>query len=239
MKKLLSGSLTVLISGLAVFLIFWSLPTTTRPNKENSTSMSDSEFFVHSDEISSAETSELVPSAPEEKHLLFDSCISLIESGVYRQTFEKQRYIGGYSVPVKTVTYFGKGFISIIENEMHNVVTEIFINKNGAYYISDDKTEATLMTADSVKLQSFPYRNLVFQCDGNTVLGLYNYQYERYLTEDGVYVEYLFLAGEIKKMKLYTDISKNDYDVFTLELSSDISDARTALPYGISIKDLR
>lgn len=235
MKNFISGIALVLIVALAVFLIVWSLPTTTTPIFSGDKSIPDNEIFISTDEATSNASSVI----PDNGVYLFDTYIDLLKTGVYKQTITKQRQIGGYSIPVTTVTYFGKNFINVTEHEMHNVATETFINKTGAYYFNEDYTEATLMPTDSVTLQSFPWKNLKYQSSGSTVLGLYDYTYERYLTQEGATVDYLFLNGKLKKMKLYSNPEKDEYTIIGLEISEDISSARTALPYGIKITDLR
>ncbi len=235
MKKFLTSALFILAIVFALFLIIWALPTTTVPYSDNDTSIADSKFFESFENSINYTSSE--PSNNDEP-LLFDACIAIIKSGEYKQIFEEQRHIGGYSVPVKTVTYFGYNFINIIENEMHNVSTEILVNKAGAYYFNENFTEATLMPADTVTIQSFPYKNLTFVERGTTTLGINDYIYERYLSKDGETIDYLFIGQDIKKMKRYTDINADEYTVYTLELSTDISNARTSLPYGITINKL-
>ena len=51
--------------------------------------------------------------------------------------------------------------------------------------------------------------------------------YERYKTEDGEIIDYLFAGNDIKKMKIY---SNEDYELISVEISPDISMARTSIP---------
>ncbi len=231
MKKLISYTALVLFLVLVVFLIFWAMPTRRLPPAD----IPISNDTYSTEACTSNEGSEAISESADTRY--FDAYIELVEGGIYMQTIVEQRQIGGLSVPIKTVTYFGDGFINIIENEMHNISTEIFINARGAYYFNETGTEAVLMPASDAEIQAFPYQGLEYVTSGEASVGLNTYIYERYLTPEGETVDYLFSDGIIKRMKKYADASLESYELLTLELSEDISDARTSLPYGLVITD--
>ncbi len=235
MKNFITNAFIVFVIAMAVFLLVWALPSTSKPPSPSDTPNKNESKLPETSAINSEETSDI----SESELLLFDRYIGIIKDGIYKQIVEHQRHIGGYSVPVKTVTYFGDGFINILENEMHNIATEIFVNKTGAYHFNENGTEATLMESDSVDLQSFPHNDLTFIKSGKATLGLFDYTFERYETGDGTVIEYMFLDGELKKAKIYDDFDNDEYELFSLEISTDMSGARTSLPYGIAINDLR
>ncbi len=241
MKKIFSGVILLSIIALAVFVLIWALPTRELPstNKQESYASQESNEQSQTKDSSVETTQELsdgINSSDNEKRYL-DACIELIESGIYKQIIIEQKQIGGYSVPVKTVTYFGDGFINIIENEMHNISTEILINARGAYYFNEDCSEAMLLPTDSVTVKTFPYENLSYISSGQCVLGINTYSYERYSKADGTIIDYLFSNTKLKRLKIYTDESLELYETLTVEISADISDARSSLPYGILVTD--
>lgn len=163
--------------------------------------------------------------------------ISIVNNGIYKFKFTKQRQIGGLSLPIVTTVWVGNDYISIIETEMHNIATEIFINSEGAYLLDIHNCTADLISIDDVKIPTPNISSLLYVTEGITSIGDSQYFYERYETAEGKVIDYLFIDEELRKAKVYTDI--DDYEIITIEITADISDGRTKLPNGLTITDRR
>lgn len=165
-----------------------------------------------------------------------ERCSELIQSGKYSLTVTRNKQIGGLSIPITTYTYYGDGFISVTEYEGHDIVTEVFINADGAYYLNSDLNTAYLMPVSTADPDNIDLTGLSYIESGSTVAGTSAYEYERYINSDGAAVDFLFAGDSLEKMKLY---SGDEYELITIKLSNDISAARTELPDGITIIDRR
>lgn len=163
-------------------------------------------------------------------------CAEIVQSGTYSLTVTQNRQIGGLSLPITTYTYYGDGFISIKEYEGHDIVTEIFINAEGAYYLNSDLNEAFLLPASTAEPDTLELTGLKYVESGSTVAGTSAYEYERYINSNGETVDYLFAGESLEKIKLYGD---DGYELITVKLSTDTSSARSELPQDITVIDRR
>lgn len=158
---------------------------------------------------------------------LFSPYKELIDSGVYKLELVRQRRFGGNSMPVKTITYYGDGFVNIIEEEGHGIASETFIDESGTYCFDSSSSIVYLMTDLTVTPDTLITDGLCFIETGTATVGTSLFTYERYKTADGQTLDYLFAGTALKRMKLY---SKNDYELIGVELSDDISEARRYIP---------
>lgn len=193
----------------------------------------DAEGDLPLSDVSVAHSDESVEIALGEKLERYEA---LIESGRYALTVTRNRQIGGLSVPITTYTYYGDGFISVTEYEGHDIVTEVFINADGAYFLNSDLNTAYLMPTSTADPDCIDLTGLKYIESGSTTAGTSAYEYERYISFDNKTVDFLFAGDSLEKMKLY---SGDDYELITIRLGNDISAARTELPAGITIIDRR
>lgn len=219
---------TKAISIIAVSLTAIALTVTVFLLKDN-----DNETVLPPSDSSAAYSSESRQTVLGEK---LERCAELIQSGRYSLTVTRNKQIGGLSMPITTYTYYGDGFISITEYEGHDIVTEIFINADGAYYLNSDLNAAYLMPTSTVTPDCIDLEGLIYTESGSTVAGTSAYEYERYINADGETIDYLFAGDSLEKMKLYNG---NGYELISIKLSDDIGAARTDLPEGITVTDRR
>lgn len=228
MKKILFSIAAVTLLTAAFLLAFWAL---NKPNindipssKEQSMS-DDSLVKIPSEDKTSSEST----STEDGRALgpLFSPIKDLIDGGVYKLETVRQKRFGGNSVPVKTTTYYGDGFINIIEEEGHGISTETFIDDSGVYCFDATSSNVYFMTSPSVDTDTIATEGLIYIETGIATVGTAEMTYERYKTEDGEIIDYLFAGNDIKKMKIY---SNEDYELISVEISPDISMARTSIP---------
>jgi len=219
----------------ASLLIFWSVTEDESNGQESAVQTSVGADLSSKSEPASGITSD--ESEVGTAGALFLPYRQTVRSGAYKLTTVKQKRFGGNSVPVTTVTYYGNGFVNILEMEGHNVGAETYINADGAYAFDTVNGTVHLFPADTVTPESVLTEDLVFMESGTAYTGVGTYTYEKYKhTATGQIIDYLFADTELKKMKIYTD---DGYDLISVEISDDISGARTALPDGITIIDNR
>ncbi len=231
MKRFIISIAAVFILTAVLLITIWSVnkgdPATdsAEPSlEESSTEPSSAEeaedsLFFQSSEDSFAERRETGP--------LFSPYKDIVEGGVYKLVTTRQKRFGGNSVPVKTTTYYGDGFINVIEEEGHATATETFINSHGVYCFDSSSGQVHYMPDLVVETDSILTEGLNFLETGEANVGLATFTYERYEDADGRIIDYLFAGSELKRMKLYEG---EDYELVSLELYADISGARTELP---------
>jgi len=159
------------------------------------------------------------------------------DKGIYKYKITKQRQIGGLSVPVVTTVWFGNNYVSIVENEMHNISTEVFISANEAYMLNLEDNTADLLDKSAVNVPTPSFEGITYINTGVTSIGSVYYEYERYINTDNIPVDYLFIDGELKKAKIYTN--DYDYEIIGIEITDDVSDGRSQLPDNLKIIDRR
>lgn len=227
MKKLLFSVAAVTILTAAFLITFWTICSTNDIPSGTTEHYSSEESHISSF-LSEDPTSE---SKEVDTNLrlgpLFSPVKDLIDGGVYKLITVRQKRFGGNSVPVKTTTYYGDGFINVIEEEGHGISTETFIDESGTYCFDSTSNTVYLMSTLQISLDSIITNELVYLETGTATVGTTDMTYERYKTEDGVVIDYLFAGKDIKKMKIYSD---DDYELISVEISSDISYARTSIP---------
>lgn len=221
MKKKAISVIAVSVTAILLTVVFFLL-------KGN-----DTEADLPSSDSSSIYSADSVESALGEK---LERCAALIKNDRYSLTVTRNKQIGGLSMPITTITCYGDGVISVTEYEGHDIVTEIFINADGAYYFNSDAKTAYLMPTSTADPDCIDLTGLIYVESGSTVAGTSAYEYERYINSDGETVDFLFAGESLEKMKLY---SGDEYELITIKLSDDISAARTELPEGITIVDIR
>lgn len=228
-KKIISVAAVIFVTAAILFAVLWL------PNGNEGTHTQSEDITSKLVGEEGVETSAEI-SREEVYGERLTKCVKLIESGVYKLTVTRNSRIGGLSVPVTTVSYHGDGFISIVEYEGHDIKTEVFVNADGAYYLSTDINTAYLLPADTVDAEGLAYKGLKYIESGSTDTGTSAYEYERYLLPNGQTADYLFAGESLEKIKLYTD---GVYELISISLSDDISGARQELPEGLTIIDNR
>ena len=228
MKNLFTGVAAVLALTAALVFLYWQLPNSAphRDTSDQHESSAPSRSPISEDNSGSFESVDDSPGA------LFSPYRDIIGTKAYKLTITRQRRYGGNSVPVTTVTYFNKDIISITEAEGHSIATETFIDGDNAYCFNETLTTAYLMPAESITIDEIPVCGIRLTETGTATVGTAELSYERYETADGQIIDYLFAGTELKKMKLYTD---EDYELISVEISTDLNGMRTELPEGIVI----
>lgn len=216
----------------ASLLIFWSATDGKNDKAESSARASSYTFTDTTEDTTQTSDTSLGTAGP-----LFSPYREIVRAKVYKLTTVRQKRFGGNSVPVTTVTYYGNDFINIVEMEGHDTFAETYINADGAYAFDTVNNTVHLFPADTVTPENIFTEDLVFMESGTTTAGVGAFTYEKYKhTATDQIVDYLFADTELKKMKIYTE---DGYDLVSVEISDDISGARTALPEGITVIDNR
>ncbi len=225
LKTPISVAAVLLVTAAILLLVFM------HGNNKTSDESSDDTGAESTEQSVTAESFEEV-----QKAVLFSKVVKTIENGTYSITVTRQKQIGGMSVPVTTTTYYGEGFINSVEYEGHDIMSEVFVNADGAYDLNADLKLAYLLPADTFKPFTIVYKGIKYVESGSTVAGTSAYEYERFITADGQTVDYLFAGETLEKMKLYNG---EEYELVSVNVSADISGARTHLPDGLSVVDNR
>lgn len=219
MKRIIISTAAVFILTAVILITIWSAPA-----KEDETVISSADT-VASPESRNEESSDEVQSKCETGSL-FLPYAEIIDSGVYKLVITRQKRFGGNSVPVKTTTYYGDGFINIIEEEGHGIASETFINEDGVYCFDATTGKACFMPELEVSTDKIVTESISLIETGEADVGISSFTYERYKTENGDIIDYLFAGEELKKMKLYDG---EDYELISVEIYKDISGARTSV----------
>ncbi len=202
---------------------------------ETENSFAGYESEIISPPLMSDAIEDLSPEISADKKL--SKYIKIVNEGTYKYKITEQRQIGGLSIPVVTTIWFGDSYVSIVENEMHNISTEVFITNDEAYMLNINDNSADLLDKNAVDIPTPDFDGLTYVSAGHTSIGSVIYEYERYTNTDKQTVDYLFIDGELKKAKIYT--SDYDYEILTIEIIDDISDGRSRLPENLKITDRR
>ncbi len=173
---------------------------------------------------------------PEEK-LLLDKYIGIVSDGVFKITITKQQQIGGLSIPVLTSIWYGDGYVNIVEAEMHNISSEMFILGDKAYLLNIAENYADLICSKDIEIPNIELKELTYIKCGSATVGSSVFYYERYKTKDKSIVDFLFVGEELKKVKVYKN--DTDYELIGVEISDSINDGRKELPDDIKIIDRR
>ncbi len=235
MKKLVFSVAAVIIVTAAILLVILMLGGEKEAPENSSDFVSAESVEAHASDTPSA-TESVESTDGFVLGALLKECADIVESGTYKLTVTRQMQIGGLSVPATTVTCYGNGVISIVEYEGHDIMSETFVNEDGAYHINADLNSAFLLPADTVTADTLEYKDLKYIESGSTNAGTSAYDYERYITPTGQTVDYLFSNGTLEKMKLYIG---EEYELITIKLSTDISEMRKELPEGLWVVDNR
>lgn len=196
----------------------------------------ESELFDSATEITEAVNSHDFAEAPFYGPLT-EKIKAIIEGETYKLKKTSHKVIGGFSIPVTTVTYVTDKFTNILVYEGHGICSEVFIDDNGVYFINSSDNTAVLMPLGTYTPELLEIEDLTYQCSGTSTVGTSAYTFERYMNAQGIVIDFLYSGEDLRKMKVYT--SDTDYELHSLEISSDISGCRSTVAEDINISDIR
>lgn len=243
MKKLITSITTAIILTVVLLLIVWNIPPRdTEKNDDSGVFSSDPSLSTQSSLAPDNNTSECT--SFEESFICFEdeygplflACKDIVSTGTYKLVVVRQKRFGGNSVPVTTTAYYGAGFINVIEQEGHALTSETLITEGGTYLFDSSAECVYLLKNYSMDTETITTNGIRFTNSGEILVGTTLYDYESYTTVDGKRIDYLFLGGNLKKIKIYDE--EGDYEIIGAELSSDISGARSALPENTVIIEM-
>ncbi len=241
MKKLTMSITAAIVLTAVILLIIWNLPKYEKNKSKNDTfssadtslselsglsSVNDTEEY--SSETSTHFSEESSAVFETEYGALFSSCKDIIDAEVYKLVMVRQKRFGGNSVPVTTTTYYGDGFVNVVVQEGHSLASEMLINADGTYLFDSSANYVYLLKNYETSTDKLITEGIRFTGSGEISVGTVLYNYESYDTVDNGRIDYLFLGGSLKRIKLYND--EGDYEIIGVELSGDISGARSSLP---------